>query len=1243
MKLKKYFLNIPLLFIIFYLSCSPDEKSLTAPFDKPDNFLRISNFQIGSSQLVANIDTTTVAATILNSNDEPVSGIRVEFTATTGEVIYSDTSSSALSGMDGKASAEYVPGADYGENSLYVSAGAAMDTLTVTISPQELTLIVTPSETEILGDGEAETDLTISMIDQYSGALPGLEIQCSTDHGMLSDESMMTDADGLAMTTLTSTGTVSDVDATVSCQLTNDETIAGTAVVKFTGLTLEVTTEAEFFESDQGSILITGFMHKTTTGEPVFGEIVNWMTSQGTIDQSSQTDADGIATAQLIPIQGQTGEVTVTASVGTGEVSGSANLYFVAQSISSIELLPGTDHILADGVSSLLLTATALDEAENPAAFVNLQFSTGQGHFADGTQSISVLTDGQGSAVAELISAASVNDVDVSVSAFAEIDPNVIANTSVRFRGITFSITSQIDTLIADGTTVTEITAQARETSNGNPLENQTVYWSTTMGVILGSSETNSFGFTSTQLMSSYEDGHAVIEAALGDGISDTLEFEFVTLSIAHLDLTASESSIVADGITGVDIDITAVDEVGNPIDGATIALTTEQGTFENGEQSLELSTGGNGSATVTLTGPASSSDLMSAVHAAALNNETIAAELQIGFRGISFSITSDFDALIADGETNTPFYALVKETTNGNAVSNATVNWATTMGVITAESQTSSLGVAHATLVSSYETGEAVISATFGNELSDDLSIQFVESGVYDVSFTSYQNSIPADGVSTITFTALATDAIGVPIENSPVEFATGNGSFNNGQQTYQTSSNPDGIVYGTLSGIASAVDVHNLVSVTAINNPAVNDTMTVTFRGITITITTEVDTLIADGETVTNLSALVTETTSLSPITGEDVYWSTTLGQIDDSSLTDQFGIATAQLTSSPLAGSSVLEAHLWGGLSDDLQIEFIPLAIASIAASASATTIYADGASTATFSVTAYDERGHIMQGEPIHFTTDLGLFTNGEEEIEINTDEDGVATAVLTSTPSSSDISASVYIYATNDPTIFSAFDILLRGITIYIDSEVDTLLADINTVTPITAYVVETSTGNPVVGGNVTWSTTLGQIPEISYTNDFGETTAELISSDEVGLAEITALFGSCGTDQENCLSASISCYFVGYQIPTYLILTAGSPDDNQDGTVSTPITAILTDQNSYGIANYNINFSVLPNGWGVLEPPSDMTNASGLASTNFIWDSDHAFESVVITATAYSETGDVTSILPLTLTLSRGN
>ena len=106
--------------ILFHWSCSPDEKTLTAPFDDLSEFLTIANFTAGTTQLIANTDTTTVSATILNSDEDPVASVPVTFTATSGEIIYADSSGYALTDVLGVAQARYTPSADYGNAQIFV-------------------------------------------------------------------------------------------------------------------------------------------------------------------------------------------------------------------------------------------------------------------------------------------------------------------------------------------------------------------------------------------------------------------------------------------------------------------------------------------------------------------------------------------------------------------------------------------------------------------------------------------------------------------------------------------------------------------------------------------------------------------------------------------------------------------------------------------------------------------------------------------------------------------------------------------------------------------------------------------------------------------------------------------------------------------------------------------------------------------------------------------------------------------
>ena len=117
-------------------------------------------------------------------------------------------------------------------------------------------------------------------------------------------------------------------------------------------------------------------MTQTTSNAPVIGEAVNWSTTLGSVGFTSVTNSMGIAQTVLTPLEGQTGTATVTGSVGNGDVEDQATVFFVAMSISQVDLSVSDADILADGVSTTTFFANALDDTNNPAAFVSIQFST---------------------------------------------------------------------------------------------------------------------------------------------------------------------------------------------------------------------------------------------------------------------------------------------------------------------------------------------------------------------------------------------------------------------------------------------------------------------------------------------------------------------------------------------------------------------------------------------------------------------------------------------------------------------------------------------------------------------------------------------------------------------------------------------------------------------------------------------------------------------------------------------------
>lgn len=150
----------------------------------------------------------------------------------------------------------------------------------------------------------------------------------------------------------------------------------------------------------------------------------------------------------------------------------------------------------------------------------------------------------------------------------------------------------------------------------------------------------------------------------------------------------------------------------------------------------------------------------------------------------------------------------------------------------------------------------------------------------------------------------------------------------------------------------------------------------------------------LVADGISTSNATMLVLDEYG-NPVLGEIVYFSTNLGKITRSSLTDAAGVVTATVTSGTTAGIATILATI-GTVVHSNQINFVAGPPAAIILNASPTSLMADGASTATLTAVVKDAHGNPVPNQTVAFATTLGAITSAAV-----TDANGVATATLTS--------------------------------------------------------------------------------------------------------------------------------------------------------------------------------------------------------------------------------------------------
>jgi adhesin/invasin len=139
------------------------------------------------------------------------------------------------------------------------------------------------------------------------------------------------------------------------------------------------------------------------------GQVLTFTSSLGTISQiEPTTNAAGIATAVLTSTTSGFAMITTKAA----EVSGQAQVQFIAGPLSSVEVNASPTTLLADGLSTATITVVVKDAHNNPVPNQTVTFATTLGRITD-----SSVTDATGVATATLTSVQQVGLAQVTASA----------------------------------------------------------------------------------------------------------------------------------------------------------------------------------------------------------------------------------------------------------------------------------------------------------------------------------------------------------------------------------------------------------------------------------------------------------------------------------------------------------------------------------------------------------------------------------------------------------------------------------------------------------------------------------------------------------------------------------------------------------------------------------------------------------------------------------------------------------
>lgn len=291
--------------------------------------------------------------------------------------------------------------------------------------------------------------------------------------------------------------------------------------------------------------------------------------------------------------------ITLSNGLDTDLMAVSLTGYGNVPAAVNLEADPST--IAADGTATAHLTATVTNGAGNPVPDgTQVRFETDLGSV--GSQVITTTTEGgEGQATATLtagttagVANVSATSGDVSASTTVTLTPNVPD---------TLVLEATSDTLPADGTSSTTLTARVTDTYGNLVADGTDVEFTTTLGNVGGQSAVTKQtldGEVTVELTAGTTAGTTTVTASSG-AATDNVTVDFTATSAASVLLTVNPTAILADGESQARLTVTVSDAYDNPVaEGTPVTLTTTLGDF--GGQSTVTKQTVNGEVTADLT-----------------------------------------------------------------------------------------------------------------------------------------------------------------------------------------------------------------------------------------------------------------------------------------------------------------------------------------------------------------------------------------------------------------------------------------------------------------------------------------------------------------------------------------------------------------------------------------------------------------------------------------------------------------
>lgn len=706
--------------------------------------------------------------------------------------------------------------------------------------------------------GSGSTQIRATVRDSAGATLSGVTVAFATRGGVgtLSAASAVTDANGIASTTLTGPA------ITVAQAVRVDATVSGfnssTTVNFIAGAPATIGLNASPNAVKPAGTSVVSIAVVDGNGNAVSGEAV-----------SLSFSSSGSGTPTLSATTGTTNDnglllVTYTAGniSGGGDViravtsNGRTNTATI--SVNSSNIVVGSVMIVATspGITvggTTTIRATVLDSVGNPVPNYPVTFKTSAGSIT-----ASASTDNSGLATATLTAGAQL--LTATVTAMAG---GVPGSTTVSFiAGVASTLTlSAAPTTVSPGGSST-LTAYVVD-SAGNPVAGETVNFTLPTKnsglpvLIQASAVTNSDGIASVVYTAGNVGNPDKVDTAraatVSNGVADT---ENITVSstatvVGSITLTTGASTLPADGTSTTVLRATVLTSAGAPASGIAVTFASSGGSIVAGS----VTTNASGIAEKTLTSPTRTGTITVTASASGFfssQNVTIIAgqptDTKFAITASPASVTasglSTVTAIVLDANDNPVVGQTVTFTITTNST-NATLSPVTAI--------TSASGIATASYTGGNTLGTDTLRAALVGGLSKTTTVTVSGGTLNALSIGTSQTTINSDnsGAAAITVTALSSQNVVVP--GVTISFSANGGQLSasqavtdaNGKATVslssgtQNKSNRVVTVSATAAGIATPVQIPVQVVGSTASLTTTASTLTAGGGSATVTVT--------------------------------------------------------------------------------------------------------------------------------------------------------------------------------------------------------------------------------------------------------------------------------------------------------------------------------------------------------------------------------------------------------------------